>query len=271
MSNPASFSFSGNSVAGDYDNILVPALFTPWAQKLITEHEPWTGLQVLDLATGTGVVASLLAHEVGNGQVTGADINPQMLAFAEARAESLGQQIKFIECSAEALDFADESLDVVVCQQGFQFFPDKAKAAAEIFRVLRPKGTALISTWCPVEDCDVFGAICAALEENDEPEVSAMMRVPFDHMPKEELATAFLQAGFLNVEVDQQAQTLFKAGGTQAAIELMYATPISPKLLAMSDQKQAAIQKSLIEKMEIICQEHHLGCMTSLVLKANKP
>ena len=228
-------------------------------------------MQVLDLATGTGVVASLLAQKVGNGQVTGADINPQMLALAKARAEGLEQQIKFIECSAEALDFIDESLDIVVCQQGFQFFPDKAKAAAEIFRVLRSKGTALISTWCPVEDCDVFGAICAALEENDEHEVSSMMRMPFDHMPKKDLMSAFLEAGFLNIEVDQQAQTLFKEGGVQAAVELMYATPISPKLLAMSDQKQKAIQQSLIERMEVICQEHHLGCMMSLVLKATKP
>ena len=84
MTQPRAFTFGDNSVASAYDDVLVPALFRPWAVRLVEEHPQWwEGRCVLDLATGTGVVAQLLADQVGpEGRVIGTDINGEMLSIA---------------------------------------------------------------------------------------------------------------------------------------------------------------------------------------------
>lgn len=76
-------------------------------------------------------------------------------------------------------------------------------AAGEILRVLKAGGKTVVSTWRPVAECQVFGAICEALERIDEPEISSMMRVPFDFMPESELADHFESSGFASVRVER--------------------------------------------------------------------
>ena len=65
MTEPRAFNFSDNSVASAYDDVLVPVLCRPWAVQLVEEHSGWENQCVLDLATGTGIVARLLADQVG--------------------------------------------------------------------------------------------------------------------------------------------------------------------------------------------------------------
>ena len=179
MTNPGAFDFGAGSVADAYDDVLVPFMFEPWAHSLIEEHANWEGQSVLDLATGTGVVARLVAERVGpEGQVTGTDLNGEMLARARQQCAKTVPAIEFVESPAHPLELPDNSVDVVVCQQGFQFFPDRAAAAGEVFRVLRPGGRALVSTWCPVDQCVFWGWICESLAEISEPEIEAMMRMP---------------------------------------------------------------------------------------------
>jgi ubiquinone/menaquinone biosynthesis C-methylase UbiE len=213
MSKTREFSFGDDSVAGAYDNALVPVLFEPWAVRLVEEYRPWEGRRVLDLATGTGIVAQVLAKEVGpDGKVLGTDINGEMLALARQRCAGQNSTVEFIESSAHPLEISDDSIDVVVCQQGFQFFPDKSAAAMEIHRVLRDGGKVVATTWNPVEECQFFGAICNALESIDEVEISGMMRVPFDNMPESELACSFESAGFMDVRLGRREQDLVMPG-----------------------------------------------------------
>lgn len=65
MTNPSAFDFGTDSVANAYDDVLVPLIFEPWGNALLEEHTEWDGQNVLDLATGTGVLARLLAKRVG--------------------------------------------------------------------------------------------------------------------------------------------------------------------------------------------------------------
>ncbi|MHC4492647.1 MAG: methyltransferase domain-containing protein, partial [Planctomycetota bacterium] len=114
------FDFDSHAVASGYDAVLVPVLFAPWATRLLEEHGPWKGRRVLDLATGTGVVAQLLAGRVGpSGEVVGADINGEMLALARERCAGLTPAVKFVESPAHPLGVASGSTDSVICQQGF--------------------------------------------------------------------------------------------------------------------------------------------------------
>jgi ubiquinone/menaquinone biosynthesis C-methylase UbiE len=272
MSEKQGFSFGDNSVASAYDNDLVRYLFEPWAAQLIEENKPWEGRSVLDLATGTGIVAQLLAEKVGpGGNILGTDINSEMLALAKRRCASLSSIVKFVECPAHPLEVSNSSIDIVVCQQGFQFFPDKLAAAREIHRVLRDGGKILATTWQPVSDCQYFGAICDALISIEETELADMMRVPFDFMPVSELTTNFMAAGFVNVQLRQQTQDLVIDGGLTDAVEVAYSTPIGPKLHALSVERQNQFRKVLNEFLYELCDGGNtMGRMVSNILSADK-
>lgn len=272
MDNKVEFSFGDDSIAKSYDRILVPSLFEPWAHQLIEDNQPWSGNEVLDLACGTGVVTKELARSVSpDGSVIALDINGQMLDIARSKCAEWNNHIKYIEGSCESLDIADCSLDVVVCQQGFQFFPNKNNAAHEIYRVLKPGGRIYISTWCPVSECEIFGAICETLEALNESEISQMMRVPFDFMTSNELQESFCKAGFSNIEVSKQEMKLSLEGGVESAIQLVYATPIAPKLRELSPEKQEEFKKVFSTKIQLLGQdERSCGRMVSNVLIANK-
>ncbi len=266
------FSFGDDSVAQAYDKYLVPALFDPWAFELIKKNQPWGGKCVLDLAAGTGVVSKHLSQQVGSeGKVTAVDINGQMLNLARKRCESVSVEMEFIESSVDDLSIQDNSIDIVICQQGFQFFPDKNNAAKEIFRVLQGDGKAIITTWCPVEECQFFGSICEALESMGENEISKLMRVPFDFLDQSGLLQPFIVAGFNNVQVSRQEKNLIIEGGIDEAVEFAYATPIGPKLRELTKDKQSQFRFLLLEISDkISIEKSDMGRMVSNVLTAEK-
>jgi SAM-dependent methyltransferase len=97
--------------------------------------------RVLDLATGTGTSAIFLAERFGC-EVVGIDYGRDSVALANAAASEAGlaSRVLFEQGDAERLPFEANSFDAVVCECAFCIFPDKATAAAEIARVLRPGG-----------------------------------------------------------------------------------------------------------------------------------
>ena len=99
------------------------------------------GQKVLDVASGPGATAFLLAAEFGV-EVEGVDLGEQSVATANAKAAANGldDQVHFTVGDAERLPLDDESVDAVVCECAFCTFPDKATAAAEMARVLKPGG-----------------------------------------------------------------------------------------------------------------------------------
>ncbi len=99
---------------------------------------------VLDLACGTGLVARQVLALVGTaGQIIGTDINPAMLGVARTAVAA----VTWCQASVDALPFDDALFTHVICQQGFQFFPDPVRAATEVRRVLRPGGALIATIW----------------------------------------------------------------------------------------------------------------------------
>jgi len=273
VTEPREFSFSGDSVAKAYDEVLVPVLFEPWATRLVENGVTWKGRHILDLATGTGVVAQLLAQRVGSkGRVIATDINSEMLSLARKRCSRVAPAVEFLQSPAHPLDLPDVAIDVVVCQQGFQFFPDRRAATKEVWRVLREGGEVITSTWCPVADCEFFGAICTALNALNEPEIADMMRLPFDFMSGSELTSHFESVGFIEVEIERQEQALIFGGGVKQAVEAVFSTPIAPKLRALPEPKQDAFRNAMSELLlELSHDGLTMGRMVSNMLSAEKP
>lgn len=97
---------------------------------------------VADLGSGAGLDSILAMRQVGpTGRVIGVDMTEEMLEKARANAEATGHtQIEFREGLIEDLPIGDESVDVVISNGVFNLMPDKEKAFAEAFRILKPGG-----------------------------------------------------------------------------------------------------------------------------------
>jgi SAM-dependent methyltransferase len=110
-----------------YEQHMIPAIFARWAPDLVEAVGLRPGERVLDVACGTGIVTRLLPDRVGpTGRVVGLDINPGMLAAARTAAPQA--LIEWLEGNVLGMPLPDAAFDAVVCQQGFQFFPDKLAA-----------------------------------------------------------------------------------------------------------------------------------------------
>ena len=123
------------------------AMFTtPVAGHLVRYAKVTGGHAVLDVGTGTGVVA-ITARNLG-AKVTGLDLTPALLAQARESAKLAGHHdIAWHEGDAEALPFPDASFDVVLSQFGHMFAPRPEVAVTEMLRVLKPGGTLAFATW----------------------------------------------------------------------------------------------------------------------------
>jgi ubiquinone/menaquinone biosynthesis C-methylase UbiE len=149
----AGLNFSEPSFAQMYERWLVAPLFRPWAELALDTLVPGPGERLLDVACGTGIVARLAKERgVPGGRIIGVDASADMLAVARAAAPDVG----WCRADAAALPGASGGFDVAVCQQGLQFFPDKAAAVREIRRVLAPGGRLAISVWRPLEDAPLL-------------------------------------------------------------------------------------------------------------------
>jgi len=126
----------------------VTAYFMPF---LLTAGGVAPGMRVLDIATGTGLSAEAALAAVGpTGQVIAADVSPAMIAKARERLADSPNVSVSVE-DGQALSFADESFDAVLCNLGLMFFPDPVRGLSEFRRVLRPGGRVALSVNTVVE------------------------------------------------------------------------------------------------------------------------
>lgn len=131
--------------------------FAPVIDHLLTRAGLEPGQRILDLGTGTGAVAVRTAPLVApGGRVVGVDISPEMLALARERATEAGHgEIRFGEGRAEAIPADDATFNVVFASLSLMFAIDRAAAAREIARVLRPGGRLVAAVWAGPEEADI--------------------------------------------------------------------------------------------------------------------
>ncbi|MFO1413782.1 MAG: class I SAM-dependent methyltransferase [Burkholderiales bacterium] len=153
--------FAG-SIPQFYDRHLVPLIFASYAADLAARVRDREPARVLEVAAGTGAVTRELARVLAPGtRIVATDLNRPMLDHA--RTTIRDRAIEWRQADAQALPFADGSFDVVTCQFGAMFFPDRARAYAEARRVLRPGGTFLFSVWDRIDDNEFAHVVTESL------------------------------------------------------------------------------------------------------------
>jgi len=154
--------------------------------------------RVLDVATGTGLVAIPAAHKVGSGgHVVGVDLSPGMLSQASRKIEAAGlQNIELIEADASSIDFSDSSFDVIFCCSAITYLPDIPTTLQKWCRFLKPGG--LVAFTCPAGTAylaPVQVKVCTRLFNISLPHINAPLGTV------EECRNLLLQAGFSDIEV----------------------------------------------------------------------
>lgn len=125
------------------------AMGKPVTDALVEYAQPVPGMNVLDLASGTGEPAITVASRVGSqGQVTALDLSADLLEIAAERARTRGfTNFKIQQADAQSLPFPDESFDLATSRFGVMFFPDPVLALRDLRRVLRPGARACFLVW----------------------------------------------------------------------------------------------------------------------------
>jgi ubiquinone/menaquinone biosynthesis C-methylase UbiE len=251
MDNSRSESFIQVSIADGYDRFMLGQLFEPWAADLIARASLKPGCCVLDVASGLGPVARLAAHAAGpGGRVVASDISAAMLAVASARPQGPGwAAIEYLQCPASEIAADDDSFDVVLCQHGLQFFPDRAAAAKEMHRVARPGGTAVMSTWAAEHPLGLFGPMTEALQETGiaEPFPGAFDASSYC-LHAADLADLLQAAGFGDVSV-QTVELDATWPTAQAATSTLLGTPFGPLVSALPADAQQQLRARLASKL----------------------
>lgn len=142
-----------------------------------------------------------------DGQVVALDMNPVMLAVARALPAPSGATITWQEGNAMALPFPNGAFDLVLCQHGLQFVPDRAAAVREMRRVLAPPGRALVIVLQALARHPVFEALMESVARHLSLSISDVM-TPFALYDADELRTLFTAAGFKKVDILPESTTV---------------------------------------------------------------
>ena len=187
--------FAG-SIPEIYDRFLVPLIFEPYAADLAGRVAALAPRDVLETAAGTGVLTRALAAQLApSTRIVASDLNQPMLDQAARRQQ--GGSVEWKQADALALPFDDRSFDVVACQFGAMFFPDKVQGYKEARRVLRPAGRFLFNVWDRIADnefADVVTEALAALFPDDPPRF--MARTPHGYHDSATIARDLASGGF---------------------------------------------------------------------------
>jgi SAM-dependent methyltransferase len=146
---------------------------TPVAAHLVRFANVTAGQAVLDIGTGTGVVAITAARS--GATVSGLDLTPTLLEEARRNASLAGVDVRWTEGDAEELPYPDAAFDVVLSQFGHMFAPRPEVAIAEMRRVLKPTGRVAFATWPPEH---LVGQLLSFVGRNAPPALSGAAPPP---------------------------------------------------------------------------------------------
>jgi len=221
-----------DDVARFYEATLVPLIFEPYAEDLAARAVTLEPNNVLEVACGTGVVTRALATTLPEScEIVATDLNNTMVAHAELVGAA--RTVSWRQADVTALPYDDESFDVVVCQFGVMFFPDRVAAYREVRRVLRPGGTFLFNIWNDIEHNEFAAVVTdavATLYPEDPPLFLA--RTPHGHGCPTEIEADASAAGFKKCELLQLDNISVASTPDVPAIAYCQGTPLRNEIEA---------------------------------------
>ncbi len=191
------------SIPEIYDDYLVPLIFESYARDIAVRVATINPATILETAAGSGVVAREVIEVLSeHSQYTVTDLNQPMLDHAAAK-QVVDARLQWKQADALDLPFDDSSFDVVVCQFGVMFYPDRVQGFSEARRVLKSGGTLIFNVWDRIEEnefADVVTAAAATVFPDNPP--MFMSRTPHGYYDESIIRADLTEAGFGGVEYE---------------------------------------------------------------------
>lgn len=196
-----------------YDRYAVPVYFEPYAMELASRIDAANLKSVLEIACGTGALTRHLSERLPAGALTASDLDQRMFDFARNKLQD--KKINWLTADASNLPFDDNTFDLIVCQFGYMFVPDKHLAFREAHRVLRSGGSLLFATWDKVEHNGAAKCIHRVFAEMFG-ELPAESFVPSSMHDHAQIRSLMEGAGFSDISVE----TMAKQAVAQSAMDI---------------------------------------------------
>jgi ubiquinone/menaquinone biosynthesis C-methylase UbiE len=249
--------FIGN-IPENYDTGLGPRIFFDYADEIasvVAELEPRS---VLELAAGTGIVTRRLRNSLPTDcKILASDLNAPMLDVAK-RKFSTDETVDFKTVDATNLTFDNESFDVIVCQFGVMFFPDKEKSYSEVLRALKPGGHYVFNVWGSWEKNPFAEIVHNAVAEFFPDDPPGFYRVPFSYHDIDLIRDTVIATGFKNVTVRTKEIVSNIPSASDFAQGIVFGNPMYEEIINrqgnpedVRDAVEIAIYKTLGDRMPL--------------------
>jgi ubiquinone/menaquinone biosynthesis C-methylase UbiE len=248
--------FSG-SIPENYDRYLVPLIFERFAEDMAQRAAALSPGAVLETAAGSGVVTRALAPKLSpDAAYIVTDLNQAMLDYAVTR-QAADKRISWRQADALALPFEDDAFDLVCCQFGVMFFPDRQSGYREAKRVLKSGGCFLFNVWDRIEENVFANDVTDALAQffpSDPPRF--MARTPHGYHDISLIRDDLEQAGFSSVLIDTKADQSRAPSPRHPAIAYCQGTPLRNEIDARDAKK---LEAATDHAASVIAKRHGSG------------
>lgn len=221
---PSNTAFTG-SIPEKYDRYLGPLFFEPYAQDIVSRVDGTSIDSVLEIACGTGRVTRRLLNVLApSARLVATDLNADMLTIARSKIND--SRIAWNIADAQDLHFDTGIFDLVICQFGIMFMPDKVRAFAEAYRVLKPGGLLLFNTWNKLET-NALTAIANTTVNRffpDNPPV--FYHVPFSFYDEQVMHSLLKEAGFHDIKISLLTAEGISPSAKDAATGIVEGNPV---------------------------------------------
>ena len=235
--------FAG-SIPKVYDDGMVPLIFAGYAEDLAREIASLSPAAVLETAAGTGVVTRALAPKLSaQTRYVVTDLNQPMLNYA-AQRQGPDRRISWQQADALDLPFSDAQFDVVCCQFGVMFLPDRIKGYREAKRVLKAGGSFIFNVWDRIEDNVFANDVTDALADifpDDPPRF--MARTPHGYCDENLMEGELRAAGYSQIAIERRSKLSSAPSALDVAVAYCQGTPLRNEIEARRpDGLQAATE-----------------------------
>ena len=233
-----------------FEKYVVPAFGDVWAQDIVKRAALRKGDRILDVGCGTGIVARYAYKSMGDAvHITGVDVNDIALEKAREISALNAVPIEWKQADVTTLPFSSDKFDVLLCQQGLQYFPDRSRALKEINRVLVNEGRIVFSVWRPIEFSPFYLTLHKALEEFINREAASILASAYTLSDPMQLKELLEGARFKNIKIRIVIKQMRYSPLEEFLIGGSLASPFANDILALEgivrDEMFQEIRKSI--------------------------
>ncbi len=234
-----------------YDQFYGPLFFEPYALEVAKRIDPAVVGIALEIAAGTGrVTRHIRARLAPSATLIASDISDDMLDEAKKNLGELAIEWQHID--AQELPFDSNTLDLVVCCFGYMFVADRPKAFAEAFRVLRPGGMLICTTWDSLEKNPASFIASSISKEYLQASVTSTANLATSMNDESLLQSLLQEAGFSNTSIEKVEKHSVSPTAKEAARGLVKGGPYYEQLKnerpGSIEEVKAKVEKELAEK-----------------------